>query len=219
MERPVAIGLTRTGEPVYANLEFLDGSRGGHASISGVSGVATKTSYAAFLLYSLFHSGALGAEAINSKALIFNVKGEDLLWLDRPNWMLNEEARSQYQRLGLLVGAFQSVGVYAPARRRSEIPMPDTGGRQEGILPYLWTVGEFGRDRLLRFAFAETEDARAQVSFVIARVERALERTAAEGNPEDPTIEIDGRRIDRFDELVRYAGSHLATSNGPTPAP
>jgi hypothetical protein len=27
MERPVAIGLTRTGEPVYANLEFLDGSR------------------------------------------------------------------------------------------------------------------------------------------------------------------------------------------------
>jgi DNA helicase HerA-like ATPase len=77
MERPVAIGLTRTGEPVYANLEFLDGSRGAHASISGVSGVATKTSYATFLLYSLFHSGALGADAINSKALIlaFDVEG------------------------------------------------------------------------------------------------------------------------------------------------
>ena len=44
MERSVAIGLTRTGEPVYANLEFLDGTRGAHASISGVSGVATKTS-------------------------------------------------------------------------------------------------------------------------------------------------------------------------------
>jgi DNA helicase HerA-like ATPase len=202
MERPVAIGLTRTGEPVYANLEFLDGSRGAHASISGVSGVATKTSYATFLLYSLFHSGALGADAINSKALIFNVKGEDLLWLDRPNRMLNEEARAQYQRLGLPIGAFQSVGLFAPARRRSEVPMPDTGGRQEGILPYLWTVREFARDRLLRFAFAEAEDARAQVSFVISRVERALERLAAEGNPDDPTIEIDGRRIDRFDELV-----------------
>jgi uncharacterized protein len=202
MERPVAIGLTRTGEPVFANLEFLDGSRGAHASISGVSGVATKTSYATFLLYSLFHSGALGADAINSKALIFNVKGEDLLWLDRLNLMLNEEARGQYQRLGLPIGAFQSVGLYAPTRRRSEIPMPDTGGRQEGIKPYLWTVREFARDRLLRFAFAEAEDARAQLSFVIVRVERALERIAAEGNPDDPTIEIDDRRIDRFDDLV-----------------
>src|SRR5213078_2493112 len=71
MERRVAIGTTRTGEPVFANLEFLDGTRGAHASISGVSGVATKTSYATFLLYSLFHSGALGLGAANAKALIF----------------------------------------------------------------------------------------------------------------------------------------------------
>src|SRR6185369_4770137 len=74
MQRRVAIGLTRTGEPVYANLEFLDGTRGAHASISGVSGVATKTSYALFLLYSLFHSDALAAEGANAKALVFNVK-------------------------------------------------------------------------------------------------------------------------------------------------
>jgi hypothetical protein len=46
MEHRLPIGLTRTGEPVFANLEFLDGTRGAHASISGVSGVATKTSYA-----------------------------------------------------------------------------------------------------------------------------------------------------------------------------
>ncbi len=75
MERKIPIGLTRSGETIYANLEFLDGTRGAHASISGVSGVATKTSYATFLLYSLFHSEALGSDAVNSKALIFNVKG------------------------------------------------------------------------------------------------------------------------------------------------
>jgi uncharacterized protein len=202
MERRVPIGLTRMGEPVYANLEFLDGTRGAHASISGVSGVATKTSYATFLLYSLFHSRALGAEAINSKALIFNVKGEDLLWLDRPNIKVNAEARLAYERLGLPLGPFTSVGLYAPARRHSEIPMPDTGGRQEGISPYVWTMREFARGRFLRFAFAEAEDARAQLSFVIVRVERALERIATEGNPGDPTIEIDGRRIESFDDLV-----------------
>ena len=110
MEHKVAIGLTRTGEPIYANLEFLDGTRGAHASISGVSGVATKTSYATFLLYSLFHSESLGSDAVNSKALIFNVKGEDLLWLDTPNLRVTETARTQYQRLGLPWVHFKAFG-------------------------------------------------------------------------------------------------------------
>ncbi len=202
MERRVAVGLTRTGEPVYANLEFLDGTRGAHASISGVSGVATKTSYATFLLYSLFHSGALGADAVNAKALIFNVKGEDLLWLDRPNARLNEAARSEYSRLGLPAGPFASVGLYSPARRRSAVPIADTGGRQEGVQPYLWTVRDFARDGLLRFAFAESEDARAQLSFVITRVERALEIAAREGDPADPAIELGGAPIHSFSDLV-----------------
>jgi DNA helicase HerA-like ATPase len=202
MEHRLPIGLTRTGEPVYANLEFLDGTRGAHASISGVSGVATKTSYANFLLYALFHSQVLGPEAINSKALIFNVKGEDLLWLDRPNRRLDDEARQRYQRLGLPIGAFQSVGLYAPTRRGGATPMPDTGGRQEGIRPYLWTIREFARDRLLRFAFAEADASRGQLQFVIARVERELARAAAQGSAGDPAIEIDGQRLVDFDELV-----------------
>src|SRR5581483_7368406 len=46
----VPIGLSRSEEPVYANLEFLDGRRGAHVNISGVSGVATKSTYALFLL-------------------------------------------------------------------------------------------------------------------------------------------------------------------------
>src|ERR1044071_9005936 len=51
-------------------------TRGAHVSISGISGVATKTSFATFLLYSVFRSGALGADGTNARALIFNVKGE-----------------------------------------------------------------------------------------------------------------------------------------------
>src|SRR5690242_215620 len=34
------IGLSRENDPVFANLEFLDGARGAHVNISGVSGVA-----------------------------------------------------------------------------------------------------------------------------------------------------------------------------------
>ena len=63
MEHKVAVGLGRDGDPIYLNLEFLDGTRGGHVSISGISGVATKTSFALFLLYSIFTGGVLEERA------------------------------------------------------------------------------------------------------------------------------------------------------------
>lgn len=202
MERSVAIGLTRTGEAVHANLEFLDGSRGAHASISGVSGVATKTSYASFILYSIFHSNALGLDAANAKALIFNVKGEDLLWLDKPNAKLTPEIRADYEKLGLPAGPFQSVAFYAPTRKGSVTPMPDTGSRQEGISPYVWTMREFCRERLLRFAFVDGEDARAQIHLVISRVEQALEKAAREGDQTEAGLNIDGTALPTFSDLV-----------------
>lgn len=202
MERTVAIGLTRSGEPIHANLEFLDGTRGAHASISGVSGVATKTSYATFILYSLFHSDALGLDAANAKALIFNVKGEDLLWLDKPNAKLTDEMREEYQRLGLPAGPFQSVAFFAPTRKGSDTPMPDTGSRQEGVQPYVWTVREFCRERLLRFVFVDGEDARAQIHLVISRAEQALERAARDGDQSDASVVVDGTPVASFSDLV-----------------
>src|SRR5436190_856793 len=96
MERRVVAGLTRDGEPVFLDLDFLDGSRGAHVNISGVSGVATKTTYALFLLYALFHSPVLGNYRANTKAIVFNVKGEDLMWLDTQNARLSEEDREDY---------------------------------------------------------------------------------------------------------------------------
>jgi uncharacterized protein len=60
----VPAGLSRDGRAAStSNLEFLDGTRGAHVNISGVSGVATKTTYATFLLHSLFTSGVLGSNA------------------------------------------------------------------------------------------------------------------------------------------------------------
>ena len=82
--------------------------------------------------------------------------------------------------------------------------MPDTGGRQEGIRPYLWTLRDFARDRLLRFAFAEADASRGQLSFVIVRVERELARAAAAGKAADPALEVDGQRLEEFDALVDF---------------
>ena len=95
MDRKLPVGTGRDGSPIYLNLDFLDGTRGAHISISGISGVATKTSYALFLLHSLFRSGVLGTRAVNAKALVFSVKGEDLLFLDYANIRLDDELRDR----------------------------------------------------------------------------------------------------------------------------
>jgi hypothetical protein len=209
MERKVPIGVSRDGEPVFANLDFLDGSRGAHVNISGISGVATKTSYATFLLHSLFTSGALGGDAANTHALVFNVKGEDLLFLDQPNVRLREEDRAAYTRLGLPAGPFDSVQFLAPVRKGSAERLPATGSRGEGVQSFFWTIREVVTERLLRFLFAEAEDAASQLSFVVDKVESKLAAAAvAKGEAKDPWIEIEGSRVETFDALVEALTEH-----------
>ena len=202
MATRVPFGLSRSGEPVYGNLEFLNGNRGAHINIAGVSGVATKTSYAMFLLHALFGSGALGAEAANTRALIFNVKGEDLLYLDKPNAQVTDDARRDYAALGLPAEAFRSVSLFAPASRGKQ-PLPDTGSRMEGVTGFYWTIREFCEERYLRFLFADADDHQSQIGLVVQQVETELASAARlSKSSRTATIELDGEVIASFDDLV-----------------
>ena len=115
---------------------------------------------------------------------------------------ITDEMRAEYQRLGLPAGPFQSVAFFAPTRKGSDTPMPDTGSRQEGVQPYVWTVREFCRERLLRFVFVDGEDARAQIHLVISRAEQALERAARDGDQSDASVVVDGTPVASFSDLV-----------------
>lgn len=209
MERKLPAGLSRDGEPIYLDLDFLDGTRGAHVNISGISGVATKTTYALFLLYALFHSDVLGAYRANTKAIVFNVKGEDLLWLDKPNAKLDDDARADYQRLGLPAGPFESVGLWAPPREEHRgKPIPAVESRAEGVRAYYWTLKEFVQEHFLRFLFVESDDERSQIADLVARVELYLEREC-KADPEHPASLIhhdprtsQDRLIENFDALV-----------------
>ncbi len=215
MEETLVAGQSRDGLPVWIDLSFLDGRRGAHVNISGVSGVATKTTYASFLLYSLFHSGALGREAANTKALVFNVKGEDLLFLDCPNSQLKQADRNRYGDLGLEPGPFRSVGTWAPVRRQSSEPVPDTGSRQKGVRPYFWTVRDVVDQGLLRFMFAEAGDERSQIADLVARVEAALKREAEPVKGSPATVHIHSaegalRHIKSFEGLCDLIEERLS---------
>lgn len=207
MEHRLPAGLTRDGEPVYLNLDFVDGTRGAHVNISGISGVATKTSYATFLLYSLFNSGVLGREAINTKALIFNVKGEDLLFLDHANTVLDATQRARYAALGLEAAPFRDLGVYAPPVPGDPNARPQVSQRDRGVAAFYWTIAEFCHDQLLPFLFADAEDDRQQYTIVVHNVAAQLASHAI--TREDGSVTLDGRRVSTFRELVAAIEQHL----------
>ena len=208
MERRLPLGLSRDGQPIFGNTDFLDGTRGAHVNISGISGIATKTTYATFLLHALFRSGALGRRAHNARALIFNVKGEDLLFLDRPNAALPPGEADKYAALGLPMEPFDSVGFYAPVQPGASVPLPQTGSRQQGVTAYFWSLLEFCQGRYLRFLFADADHESSQLGFVVDRVEAQL--AAARPAPGLPGgIEIDQAPIADGAALVQYVEAQL----------
>jgi hypothetical protein len=97
--------------PVFLDADFLLGPESAHLNISGVSGLATKTSAVEFFLTSIFqkfpeHKGSVAAVCVN-------VKGPDLCFLDQPG-ELTDVDREMYDLLGIDPRPFESVHYYAP---------------------------------------------------------------------------------------------------------
>lgn len=198
MEHKFPVGLARNGEPLWVNFEFINGDRGAHVNISGISGVATKTSYATFLIHSLFTSGVLGRAAINTKALVFNVKGEDLLHLDRVNSRLDDEQRLRYSALGLPSTPFDSVALYAPPRLDDSRATADVASRSD-VTSFFWTTFEFCSEDLMPFLFADAEDDRAQYTTVVYNVMAQLRKAEP---TETGAAVVDGVKVTTFRELA-----------------
>lgn len=198
MERKVPVGLSRTDEALWVNFEFINGERGAHVNISGISGVATKTSYATFLLHSLFTSGVLGKAAVNTRALVFNVKGEDLMHLDRVNNRLGDVERARYAELGLPSTPFDSVGLFAPPRIDDSRATADVASRSD-VTSFFWTIHEFCTEDLMPFLFADAEDDRAQYTTVVYNVMAQLRQAGA---TETGAAVLDGVKVRTFRELA-----------------
>lgn len=154
-ERRIPAGLFSNSDgsttPIHIDEEFLLGMEGAHLNVTGVSGLATKTSYIEFLLRSLF------AHSRRSIAVVcFNVKGPDLLFLDKPNIptdpalqaryeahgvkVMPEEQLRMYEALGLPPTPFEQVRVFAPYKADGQAlnttrTHPEVCGN---VRPFVW---------------------------------------------------------------------------------
>jgi DNA helicase HerA-like ATPase len=206
MKEKIPAGLLRGGAAVYMNYRFLNGVDGAHVSISGISGVASKTSYALFLLNSILQK--VKTEPVS--ALIFNVKGEDLFFIDKRNKVFEQNRERWlplYNRLGLEAKPFEGVKFFAPPKEENSL-IPDVEGRTEGVRPYAWTVREFAEEGLIKFMFAEGEEGVSSLHYVIDKVAERLRELAemtAEGQKDNPAW---SGRLMNFD-LYNRAGEPL----------
>jgi hypothetical protein len=115
--------------PLYVDEEYLLGPEAGHLNITGMSGLSTKTSHALFTIASTFQT----VKEKKVAALMFNVKGADLLFLDKPVEVdleddpelaeryekagqkgLPREDREMYASLGLEIKPFENLRIFAP---------------------------------------------------------------------------------------------------------
>jgi DNA helicase HerA-like ATPase len=155
----------------------------------------------------------VGEGAANVRVLVFNVKGEDLLWLDKPNRYFTPEAAAQWSALGVDdPGPFPSVSFWAPPKPQSgDVVIPDTGGRQEGVDAFSWTPREFIDEGLLRFLFTDAADTRNQIPFIEERVRAQLARFAVDvvGEPGSVVLRDPTEGFKRGDEVIPNPGERL----------
>ena len=152
--------------PVNLDAQFLLGPEGAHLNISGISGLAAKTSYAMFLMKSV-------QEKFSDCAfIIFNVKGKDLMAIHKPN----EENNSIpiYEELNLSGNPFENVRYYAPRDREGKVASYLSQSDVEdylscGLLKRFAYVYKDDRESL-EMLFADIDDTTQTMDSIISKV-------------------------------------------------
>jgi DNA helicase HerA-like ATPase len=118
-EKAIPAGMLNTSSgvsvPIYFNGEFLIGPEGAHLNISGISGLATKTSYAMFLLKCIQQKNK------DVAIIILNVKGDDLLRLNKPNKRITSQQKKEWDNFGVECAPFSNVRYFYPFKRGDSV--------------------------------------------------------------------------------------------------
>jgi len=147
-------GLDTVKVKVVLNSHFLIGPDGAHINVSGISGLAAKTSYSMFLLRAI--QNKFVADNNESVAFVFfNVKGRDLMAIDESNEDLGDEDKQIYADLGLNCQPFENVHYYYPYSKSDSMNIQSYAApsdvsnqkRQGKAKTYKFTYGE-NKDKL-----------------------------------------------------------------------
>jgi DNA helicase HerA-like ATPase len=177
MENKIPIGFLKDNNIAYLNLDFIDGTNGAHVNISGMSGIATKTTFATFLLFSLFQKSP---QSHLYKAIIFNVKSTDLLYLNKKNNFKNlknttkEQITKEYELLDLKLEEFKNVSILVPPKKNSIIKEKDIPDTSINSYLYYFTLTEIAKNNLFKFFFVDEIKDYQNLERIISYIEKHL---------------------------------------------
>lgn len=187
VKNPLPCGyLEMYGEqvPVNINADFIVGPDGAHLNISGISGLACKTSYCMFLLNAMQQKDLSAEKGKTAAYVIFNVKGQDLLTIDKDG-ELDEVEKKKYDLLKLAPKPFKNVSYFYPYSKSEENHHMQTFGNWDEILYSQWNKNKLGifkytwsacKDRLeYIFANEDVDDSSGTMASVIAYIESEKE--------------------------------------------
>ncbi len=130
----------------YLDRRYILGPEGAHVNITGISGLATKTSYAIFLIQAILQR----AQAEEIGVIILNVKHGDLLRLDRPSPRgLSAEDYEMWEALGLEPKPFTDVRYLLPWGKDTH----RTGQPNSFLVP-----ADLGKVNLYAYSLQDTYD-------------------------------------------------------------
>lgn len=120
---------------VYLDKSYVIGPESAHVNISGISGLATKTSYAMFLLQSILQK----ADGDDIAVIIMNVKHGDLLKIDEAPTQLDEHQKALWIKLGLEPRPFDNVHYLLPRAKNGE---PNSHYRPRNFKTYAYELND-----------------------------------------------------------------------------
>jgi len=148
--------------PVFLDSHYMLGPEGAHVNASGISGLATKTSYLMFLMASIYQH--LGDE---TAFVIFNVKHSDLLHIHEPARDLDEDDKKYLGLLGLRAEPFRNVEYFLP---RGQSGRPDSDNPPKDHQLYAYALSDVAER--LDMLFADVPDPQYTLDAFVQYVRR-----------------------------------------------
>ncbi len=197
---PIPVGVVELHDgsfaPVSLDGHAVAGPESGHMVVSGLSG-SGKTSFITTTLKSLVEHGSAD-ESVG--LLIFNVKGEDLIHLDKApgaGYELTDRDLAVYDALGVAPTPFSNVEVWAPAQPGGT----GTLSAREDSVQLRWSLADIFNDLRLFPGFADMYADEKLASFI--------------GELREYKINTPNRseRIESFGQLDRWIESMVTEAN------
>lgn len=175
MPRPMPIGLLKNGARNFAgngviDLDYLLGENGGHLNVSGMAGVGTKTTFLLTVIKSLQKQAEMSVEKGKPffiVPIILNVKGEDLMWLDRKNSRFKIEHETEWHALELAPEPFKDAEFYTA----KDLPVHGCHSQE-----FSWSFQDVLKEESLLYIFSDEDDLKVNMTALIREIVAQITR-------------------------------------------